>query len=269
MFDEYSALKHKIAIKEIVTDMESKELTTEDLKKILEEQISVGNVIRDKSKNTRYRVIAIVNQLVTLCEMDTTKFILSQVHYNTVNELQMSNDLTIDASEENFSFDESKLPETEREKYRMKMNIMKEVIVCSAPSFINLAGKKPKPEIKRIMENYGLQKCTFWRMCTKFFQSGMKAYSLVDVKTFGVNKGKTYQYKSKPGARPEYFESKGVVLTEEILAYFEEALREYNSGRQNLLMESRLLSYCRFHSDQRRDSSIITLKNIFHRKKRT
>ena len=38
VFDEYSALKHKIAIKEIVTDMESKELTTEDLKKILEEQ---------------------------------------------------------------------------------------------------------------------------------------------------------------------------------------------------------------------------------------
>ena len=44
--------------------------------------------------------------------------------------------------------------------------------------------KKPKKEVKKIIEKYDIPKWTFWRMCTSYFQSGFQDYSLVDAKYF-------------------------------------------------------------------------------------
>ena len=39
--------------------------------------LSVGDIVVDNKLNKKYRVVAIVNDEVTLCEMETTKFSLS------------------------------------------------------------------------------------------------------------------------------------------------------------------------------------------------
>ena len=89
-----------------------------------------------------------------------------------------------------------------------------------------LYGKHDKPELKELLNKYDIAKNSFWRLCTRYFQSGMKPYSLLDKKSFGVNKGKTYQYTNKPGQKSKYVES-NIYLDEQTLSRFEEAL---NSG---------------------------------------
>lgn len=198
---------------------------------------SIGDIIRDKQQNTRYRIIAIVENYATLCEMDTTKFLLSQIENETLIRL-LSSDEIEKCAEDNIVFDIDRLSPTMKERYETKVRIMNEVVAVSAPAYISLAGKTPKPEIKEIMNKYNVAKNSFWRMCTSYFQSGMKNYSLIDSRALGTNKGKTYQYTSKPGKKSEYIESTGVVLTDEIIGYFEEALNDYKSGRQKTIRSS-------------------------------
>lgn len=75
----------------------------------------------------------------------------------------------------------------------------------------------------------------FWKFCTRYFQSGMKDYALIDKRYWGNNTGKNYNFISKPGAKPKYFEQTGVVINEEIEKYYEEALRDFKSGRQKTI----------------------------------
>ena len=198
---------------------------------------SVGTIIKDKKFGVRYRIISIVNNTATACEMDISRFILSQIDNLTLIDLLSSGEIKTD-TEEVIIFDINSLSDSIRKKYEKKKQIMNEVLsVCDA-SFMYLAGKTPKPEIKAIMDKYELAKNSFWRMCTSYFQSGMKDYSLVDSRAFGANKGKTYEYSTKPGAKSKYLADKGIVLNKEIRSYFEEALKDYKSGRQKSIRSS-------------------------------
>ena len=88
------------------------------------------------------------------------------------------------------------------------------------------------------MEKYNMARCSFWRICTQYFQSGLQDYSLVDSRYFGVNTGKTYNYETKTGRPPEYSIASGVIITDEIIKYFEEALRDYKSGRHKSIKDA-------------------------------
>ena len=191
--------------------------------------LSVGDIIKDKKNETRYRVIAIVCSAVTLCEMDTTKLVFSQIEYITLIDLLSSNEVVKDTEEE-IIFDVNALSSSVRDKYEKKLQIINEVVAIASPTYMCLAGKSPKIEIKKLIKKYNLARNSFWRMCTLYFQSGMKNYSLADSKAFGVNKGKQYVFSSKPGVRSEYLGNTGVILTPEIITYFEEALNDYKSS---------------------------------------
>jgi len=196
--------------------------------------LSVGDIIKDKRNETCYRIIAIVCGAITLCEMNTTKFVLSQIEHITLIDLLFSNEVEKDTEEE-IIFDVNALSSSVRDKYEKKLLIINEVVTIASPTYIYLAGKSPKAEIKELMKKYNLARNSFWRMCTLYFQSGMKNYSLVDSKAFGVNKGKQYIFSSKPGVRSEYLGDTGVILTPEIITYFEDALNNYKSSRQKTI----------------------------------
>lgn len=196
--------------------------------------LSVGNIIYDKKNATKYRIIAIVCGNITLCEMQITKFNLIQIDVVSILDLIKLDELTI-MHDERIVFDINELSDSVKNKYLEKKEIINEVLTFSDPTFMNLMGKKNKKSIQDIIINHNLIKSSFWRMCTAFFQSGMQDYSLVDKKALNINKKKTYKYKAKPGMKPEYYANTGVILTPEIIKYFDEALNEYKSGRQKTI----------------------------------
>lgn len=192
--------------------------------------ISVGMILADPKENKRYRVIAITSESIVLCEMDISTFELIEEDKDELLDMLLDEQVVIE-TEETIVFDIDDLSQSIREKFEIRRSMMQEVVWLYEPSFMGLTGRKARPELKELMKKYSVPRNTFWRVCIQFFQSGMKEVSLVDKMAFGVNKGKDYQFKEKPGKKPQHIENAGVVLTEEVLSHFEEALKEYKSGR--------------------------------------
>lgn len=81
----------------------------------------------------------------------------------------------------------------------------------------------------------GIKKTAFWECLRKYLQSGMDKSSLMDKRFLGHNKGKVYEFQNKPGRKSDYFEDSGVIIDDVIEGYFQEALKDYKSGRQKTL----------------------------------
>ena len=197
--------------------------------------ITVGMIFRDKESGKRCRVISLINESIILCAMDTTKFELFEFGKKLFLNMIEQEQIESVADEEYVVFDIGKLSESNREKFELRRAMMRDVIKLYEPSFLGLVGRKSRPELDALIDDYSVPRNTFWRTCTKYFQSGMKDVSLIDKKAFGINKGKDYHFKEKSGRKAEYFESTGLVLTDEMLQHFEEALNEYRSGRHKTI----------------------------------
>ena len=196
--------------------------------------LQVGDVIVDYTENTKYRVIAIQNDVIVLCEMDIDKLSLIDYNLNIALELIAQNQLEVQRPTFRI-FDESMLSDETREKFLKKKSAMQDLAKTYGPTFLELASKKPKPVVKEIMKKYDIKMTAFWATCRKYLQGGMQDIALVDQKAFGNSKGKEYEYSNKPGKRHEYLDDAGVVVTEEIRKYFQEALLDYKSGRQKTI----------------------------------
>lgn len=199
--------------------------------------LSIGDIVIDNKSNKKHRIVAIVNNEITLCEMEITSLSLSLLDKKTLFSLILTEDIIVQ-KEESFVFDKNKLPDEAKEKFEIKQKIMTEILKIYGPQYIELAGKKPKNEIKEVLAKYNFPKSSFWRICVSYFQSGMQDYSLVDSRYLGVNKGKTYNYDSKAGRPTEYLESAGIVITDEVRGYFQEALKDYKSGRHKSIKDA-------------------------------
>ena len=61
--------------------------------------LSVGNIVVDTHNNKKYRVVAIVNNEITLCEMDIPNFSLSLVDREVLFSLIVKNEFLIEINE--------------------------------------------------------------------------------------------------------------------------------------------------------------------------
>lgn len=196
--------------------------------------LSIGVIIEDVNSKKKYRIVSLTNEICTLCNMDTTKFELILYSIVDICDLISENLLIIKPNEKEI-FDINTLPESAKQKLILKKQMMNEILQLYRPSYIGLMGKTSRPELKEVMEKYHVKKANFWKICIKYFQSGFKDISLVDKRYLGSNKGKSYNLSAKPGAKSEYFESTGVIKNDEIESYYEEALKDYKSGRQKTI----------------------------------
>ena len=78
--------------------------------------LSIGNIIIDEQTNKKYRVVAIVNNEITLCEMETSKFCLVLMSAQIVLSLIGNNDLRV-KNEEKQVLDKEKLPLEEKTRF--------------------------------------------------------------------------------------------------------------------------------------------------------
>lgn len=193
------------------------------------DSITTGNIVTDKEADTRYRIIYVSVNDIVLCEMDTTKFVLVSLSYMQMVELLQEHSFAI-SEDKGIVFDENRLSESVKTKYIRNRDMMNEVIAAYGPMFLELSGKKPKKQLYEILEKYNYSSSTFWRLCVKFFQSGMKSYSLLDGKTWSNVKGKELKRTAKSGKRSEYVDS-GIVVNDEVREHFEDAINNYKKGR--------------------------------------
>ena len=165
--------------------------------------LSIGSIVSDLKNRKRYRVVAIAENNITLCEMDIEQFSLSQIDKKVLFSLLFSDELAI-TEEETIVFDKEQLKDEYQKKFEEKRKMMREVLKIYGPSYMDLSGRKQKPELKAIMEKYNCPRNSFWRICTVYFQSGLRDYSLVDARHFRKTDG--YNYESKTGRPSEYLE---------------------------------------------------------------
>lgn len=200
----------------------------------MNEIISVGEILKDKSSNKRYRVIDLRKNLIILCEMDISKFKLSAHDIGVIVPLIAEGEI-IKSQEQDILFDYSMLEGNLKRKYDIRKRLVNEIMQKYSNKMMELNGRRIKPELRDILKAYSIPVNTFWRFFTPYIQSGMKDYALVDKRFFRADTCSDYHYKTKTGKPSEYFDKLGIVITDEIKAYFDEAIKEYRSGRQKTL----------------------------------
>ena len=197
--------------------------------------IEVGNIIVSKDTNIRYRVIRISENFVFLCQLDVTKLVILEYNISALLQLLMDKELIIQTdSEDDCVIDIDNMSDGAKKRYECYRNAINEIMILYHNNLAELSGKKPKPQLYAILEKYSIPRSNFWRTITKYFQSGMKDSSIVDARIFGNSKNKEYNFTSKNGKKSSSFRS-GVIITDEIRSYFDEALKEYRSGRNKSL----------------------------------
>lgn len=219
--------------------------------------ITIGNIITDKEAGSSYRIIYVSVNDIVLCEMNTTKFILITMSYMQIMDLLQEQGFTI-SEDKGLVFDENHLSENIRAKYIRNRDMMNEVVGAYGPTFIELGGKYKKTRLYEIMRKYECPKNTFWRICTKYFQSGCKSYSLVDNKAWGNTKGKENDYTIKPGRPSEYVKS-SIVVNDEVREHFEDALNNYKKGRNKSFRSAFDWMNCKYYSETKIVNGVTTV----------
>lgn len=195
--------------------------------------LSIGDILKDIKTGKKYRIVSIYNDYVELCEMEIKQFKIAAHIQKSILNLLANGDVSLENDRE-VIFDKNKLPEKARNEYQRKKRMMNDVIKMYFPTFSKMTGRKAKPELKKIMLSYNIPKNTFWRICTHFFQSGMKEYSLVNARTLGLVIPRCYQYRVKTGKKSKELNA-GIIVNDEMEKYFQEALDDYKSGRHKTI----------------------------------
>lgn len=202
----------------------------------MESVFCIGDIAVDKRSNYRYRILSLPPLTVVLCQMDITKLKISHVEKEIFLSLISNGDIQIVKDMSNMIVDDWYMSDPDRKKdFEMKLNAVEAVVRLYEPEFVDLASKKAKPEVNKIISDFGIEKTCLWRSLRKYLQSGMKKSSLMDKRALGHNRGKVYECKEKPGRKPDYSDDGGVIVDDVIAGYFDEALKDYRSGRQKTL----------------------------------
>lgn len=178
-------------------------------------------------EQTQYRVIGYRAGLFSLCEMNTKKLTIF---------LLPSKDLVKWATEGAARVEKSNssnilLPDLKDENYLKKQALMQFIMQEYGPLYEKLYGKTTKTNLKKTMEDLGIQRDSAWRAIRRFLQSGLDMAAIVDGRSLRSGKRNPYKYSKKTGHPTMNALGKGVPLTDEIRTYFDEAIKDFLIGR--------------------------------------
>ncbi|HIZ42198.1 MAG TPA: transposase family protein [Candidatus Gemmiger excrementigallinarum] len=178
-------------------------------------------------EQTQYRVIGYRAGLFSLCEMNTKKLTIF---------LLPSKDLVKWATEGAARVEKSNssnilLPDLKDENYLKKQALMQFIMQEYGPLYEKLYGKTTKTNLKKTMEDLGIQRDAAWRAIRRFLQSGLDMAAIVDGRSLRSGKRNPYKYSKKTGHPTMNALGTGVPLTDEIRTYFDEAIKDFLIGR--------------------------------------
>lgn len=123
------------------------------------------------------------------------------------------------------------LPALKDENYLKKQALMQFIMQEYGPLYEKLYGKTTKTNLKKTMEDLGIQRDAAWRAIRRFLQSGLDMAAIVDGRSLRSGKRNPYKYSKKTGHPTMNALGKGVPLTDEIRTYFDEAIKDFLIGR--------------------------------------
>ena len=207
--------------------------------------INIGDIVVFNSSLKKYRVISTSEESITLCRIDTSKLDIVSIGVKQLFDLCNSH-VKIE-HEEGKVFEPDELSETMRYKYEENKQIIKEIKSVYGPDYVELNGKKHRPELVLIMGKYNISKKKIWKLIREYLQSGLTNYALVDRRAFGVNKDKQYEYSKKPGRPSKYFKNIGIIVDDTVKSHFAYGLSIYKSSRVKNIIQAFNEMNCKYY----------------------
>lgn len=196
---------------------------------------TVGSILKDVTNGTLYRVVSMTEKTIILCDMKSEKFMLSEYDLTTILQMMSDKELCLE-SEDAIVIDFSALPKAALDAYNAKKRVITEVMNTYGMNLMVLANKTvSKPALQLILLENKTPVNTFWRYFRKYMQSGMKDSALIDSRYLGATKGRNCNWTKKTGAKANSCDTTNIIVQGEVIDYFEEALKEYRSGRATSL----------------------------------
>lgn len=192
---------------------------------MLEMNIRVTDVLI--LEHARYRIIGYQKGMLSVCEMNVNKLNILVLPANDVIAWLQNNQAVIEPA----TPEDKYLVNQDDEDFHKKLELMNLVRDVYGPMYTGLCGKSTKVPIKEKMEELGLKKDTVWRAIRAFLQSGFNVGALIDGRSKRIEKRSSYVHTKKAGRPAESVLGKGVPLTDEVKMHFDEAIKDYLSGR--------------------------------------
>lgn len=190
--------------------------------------LQIGDIVA--VNEIRYRVIGYQKGFFSLCQMDISRIkivvlsamdLISDIQNKAVLvERRASDGLILDMRMMDNNID-----------FQKKRELVRFVTREYGPMYVELCNKKPKPALKEEMERNGIEKDAAWRVIRRYLQSGLDEASIMDGRVLRSKKRGPYKHTKKSGRPADSALGKGVPLTEEVKSYFDEAIKDYLSGR--------------------------------------
>ena len=188
-------------------------------------EMKIGNII--ESKETSYRIIGYRNGIVSLCQMETGKLKIYLLSVETVMDYIQKGTVLLRERSPN----DTRLSDLENEEFQKRKELIRFVVDKYGPLYSSLNNKSPKPELYEKMKTLGILKDKAWRLIRLYLQSGLDITSIIDGRALRQGNRGDYHYVKKTGRPSNNMIGKGVPLTDEVKTYFDEAIKEYLSGR--------------------------------------
>lgn len=193
--------------------------------------LGIGDILKVKKDNIRYRIIAVMSgKYLYLCELDISKLNIIMISYIGAVEKITKGEVTLLPKENSF-IDYDNIPQKYLEKLEIKKKLIEDVEKLYGPTFIDLCGTKPKPELKNIYLKHGVSKANFWKIILKYLQSGLNISSLIDGHYVRKSE-REIVYKNRTGRKCNVsgFTSV-VVIAGAVVEQFDDALSYLKSGK--------------------------------------
>ena len=190
-------------------------------------------------KDILFRVIYESFESCVLCEMNSSKLSLCSFSTTELRRMIRSGEAEEAVDQKVIVLDMDRLTEKEKSSYERNKAIMDKISEEYGPTYLGLLGKKKKPVITYLIEKFHIDCKSIWRIIRRYLQSGLQPSGLVDLRLIDPNVSKGPRlYETKGGRKTKSGVSVGIPLTQEVRKQFEEAKKEYLSGREKTIKDA-------------------------------
>lgn len=191
--------------------------------------ISIGDLLHYDGKS--FRVLHIHSDNIFACEIGTTKTIVLTFSRKLILLEAANTPSMIEKYESKGSVvDIESLTSSQKEKFQRNLEIVQKLEKAYGPDFTAIGMHTPKPELEKVISEYGVHKTTVLRTLNAYLQSGRSQASLVKQQRPKLRKEETSGYTYRRNKKPGRYKG-GVCLTEIDFEHFAEATKLYQTRK--------------------------------------
>ena len=188
--------------------------------------IREGACLKDRSLSKQLRILAIFDNMIAVCDMDTSHLVITYVsHEELQRKIQKGQVQVIEAEPK--ILDIEKLDERRKELFLQYKEICSEVFVEYKYRLHELKRKTQKPVVRAMLEEYQISRKSFWKVFTRYLQSGLSDYALLDQRLLRT---KSKENRSKSSGRKTWNGGKAKLLDAADYRNFESFRKKYLSS---------------------------------------